>query len=154
MRCYRRTGRCGFTLVEVVVVVMILGILAAIAAPRMLNAADVATDNSVRQTLSVIREAIDSFAAQHPDQLPGQGGDESTFAQDLKPYLRGAEFPKCPVGPAKNNRVRMMAGAGSIVAGIAASKASHSWVYQYETGEFYINCDDATAEGGSTYDQF
>jgi prepilin-type N-terminal cleavage/methylation domain-containing protein len=153
MRVGRENQSFAFTLVEVVVVIMILGILAAIAMPRVLTAADVAADNSAKHTLSVIREAIDSFTAHHPDQLPGADGNESTFTQDLKTYLRGAEFPKCPVGPAKNNRVRMLAGATPIATGIGGTESTYSWVYKVQTGDFHINCND-TAVCGSTYDRF
>ena len=55
----------GFTLVELVVVVMILGIIASIAAPRLLSTSDTALDNSLRQTLGVVRDAIDKFAAEN-----------------------------------------------------------------------------------------
>jgi type II secretory pathway pseudopilin PulG len=127
---------------------MILGIVAAIAAPRVLGAAGAAADNSARQTLSVIREAIDSYAAHHPDELPGADGQESTFINDLRAYLRGAEFPKCQVGPVKNNSVRMTTGVGPI-----ADEATDSWVYKYDTGEFHINSDD-TAKDGTPYNQF
>src|SRR4029077_3807435 len=118
MICRARQRTSGFTLIEMVVVVMIIGILATIAAPRLFDTAGRANDGAVRQSLGVIRNAIDTFAAQHSGALPGADGQETTFKSDLTTCLRGTTFPKCPVGAAKNNVVRMMAGSGAVAASI------------------------------------
>jgi general secretion pathway protein G len=143
----------GFTLIELAVVVMILGILAAMAAPRLFGASNQAVDNGIRQSLSVVRNAIDQYSAEHAGLLPGADGQELTFKTDIAGYLRGQDFPTCPVA-AKNNAVRMMGGSGPITTGMGGTLATHSWVYQFATGEFYINSKEAASDGVTTYDQF
>ncbi len=145
-------ARRGFSLVELVVVVMILGILGAIAAPRLLGTSEQAVDNGVRQTLSVVRAAIDTFAAGNEGDLPGADGQQETFKADLAEYLRGTMFPNCPVDAARNNEVRMM--SGNETPGTGATVGTHSWAYNYETGDFHINSQDVSADDVTTYDQF
>jgi general secretion pathway protein G len=151
MRGHNKNLR-GFTLIELVVVVMILGILAAIAAPRLLGASNQAIDNGVRQSLSVVRNAIDQYTAEHAGVLPGADNVENTFKADIKNYLRGQDFPTCPVA-AKNSAVRMVSGAGPIARDISDA-ANYSWVYQSGTGEFYINSNTPTNDTLTTYDQY
>ena len=145
--------RAGFTLVELVVVVMILGIITAIALPRVLGAADAATDNGLRHTLDVVRTAIDRYMAANEGELPGADGNETTFVSNLAPFLRGAALPICPVGPAENNEVHLFTGNGGTGPEIAATSATKGWLYNYGSGEFYINCADDTADGTTTYDR-
>jgi len=145
-------NRPGFTLVELVVVLMILAILVAIAAPRAFETSRTATDNGVRQTLGVIRSAIDRYAAEHGGALPGADGQEATFLADLKNYLRGSEFPMCPVDAARYNTIHMM--SGNELPGTGGTVGTHSWAYNYETGDFYINSADMSGDKVTTYDKF
>jgi prepilin-type N-terminal cleavage/methylation domain-containing protein len=130
-------NRKGFTLVELVVVVMILGILAAVAAPKLLGTSGTATDNGVRQTLAVVRDAIERYAAENGGDFPGEAdGLEATFKANLAPYLRGT-FPTCPVGDNKDAEVAMSNTTTSPL-GVDAS-ATKGWRYSYKTGDFIVN---------------
>lgn len=55
----------GFTLVELVVVVMILGIIAAIAAPRLLSNAEDAREKAAATVVDNVRRGIDVYYAEH-----------------------------------------------------------------------------------------
>jgi general secretion pathway protein G len=129
----------GFTLIELVVVVMILGILAAVAAPKLLNTSGAATDNGLTQTLSVVRDAIERYAAENGGQLPGQAGTEAGFKTDLEDYLRGP-FPTCPVG-LKDTTVRIQNDQLDLVGEDPPTK---SWAYNRATGEFIVNLSTPT----------
>jgi general secretion pathway protein G len=58
----RRSSK-GFTLIELLVVMAIIGVLLSIAAPRYFNHVEHARDNALRQSLAVMRDAIDKFHA-------------------------------------------------------------------------------------------
>src|SRR5215475_4226324 len=57
----------GFTLVEILIVVIILGILAAIVIPQFTNASNDARNNSVASTLQTLRGQIELYKIQHAD---------------------------------------------------------------------------------------
>jgi prepilin-type N-terminal cleavage/methylation domain-containing protein len=147
----RNKIRSAFTLVELIVVVMILGILAAIAVPRVLGTSAIATDNGVRHTLSVVRSAIERYAAEH-GRLPGADGMETTFLSDISAYLRGGVMPMCPVDASRYNDVYILADGES--PGVNPTVGTHAWAYDHETGDFHVNSADLSSDKATTYDQF
>jgi prepilin-type N-terminal cleavage/methylation domain-containing protein len=142
----------GFTLVELVVVLLILGILASIAAPRAFETSRTATDNGARHSLNVIRSAIETYSAQHNGAFPGADGQADTVKSDLDDYLRGDEFPICTVGSAKNNNIHFL--ADGELPQQAGSALTHSWSYRQETGDFYINSAETSGDGVTPYYNF
>jgi prepilin-type N-terminal cleavage/methylation domain-containing protein len=151
MRLFAK-NRSGFTLVELVVVLLILGILASIAAPRAFETSRTATDNGARHTLNVIRDAIESYAAEYNGAFPGADGQVDTLKSDLDDYLRGDEFPTCTVGAAKNNNVHFLSEAE--LPEHAGNELTHSWSYRRETGDFYINSAEISGDGVTPYYKF
>jgi general secretion pathway protein G len=126
----------GFTLVELVVVVMILGILAAVAAPKLLGTSSAAAENGLRQTLSIVRDAIERYAAENGGDLPGVVNNPQSLKDDLARFLRGP-FPTCPVGPNKNDNIAVVNESDPMT-----PAGSEGWRYSVQTGTFIVNSSE------------
>jgi len=84
----------GFTLVELLVVVLILGALAAIAVPRIIGGATNAKINACKTNVDLVNSQIELYYANEGD-WPAQ---LSTVTSDPNYFPDGA--PECPFGTA------------------------------------------------------
>src|SRR6476646_9691800 len=67
----RTQTRKGFTLIEILIVVIILGILAAIVIPQFTNASKEAKQSILVTMVQSLRSQIALYKLQHNDNLPG-----------------------------------------------------------------------------------
>lgn len=73
----RRSRRGGYSLIELLLVVMIVGVVAAIAIPRMSLGAGGAAEAALKGNLAVLRSAIEAYRRDHGDQPPPTGSRSS-----------------------------------------------------------------------------
>lgn len=141
--------RQAFTLVEILIVVIILGILAAIVIPQFTEASNDARTSALASDLQTVRSQIELFKVQHLEVLPGQGTDAmesqltsktnvagavgTTAAHTFGPYLQ--KFPTNPY----NSLSTVESGTGS------AGGGDYGWYYNTTTGDFAPD-DDAHSD--------
>jgi len=70
----------GFTLVEILIVVIILGILAAIVIPQFTEASNDARESALASDLQTLRSQIELYKIQHLELYPGD--DDGDGAED------------------------------------------------------------------------
>ena len=121
----------AFTLAEVLIMVAILGILAAIVMPTFQDHTTEAKEAAAKDTLRILRNAIELYAAQHDDIPPGYAGGgtgpplESAFFVDL---VRGNYLHKRPKNPFNNLLTVCMIGDSESFP--ATATGQYGWIYQ------------------------
>jgi general secretion pathway protein G len=80
--------RRGFTLIELLVVMAIIATLLTLAVPRYFGSVDKARETTLKQSLSVMRDAIDKFS-----------GDQGRYPQSLAELADRRYLKAVPVDP-------------------------------------------------------
>jgi prepilin-type N-terminal cleavage/methylation domain-containing protein len=87
----KQSNRSGFTLVEIMIVVAIIGLLAAIAIPNFVKARNTAQKNSCIANLKQIDGAKEQWAMENK-KTDGDAIDEA----GVNEYLKNNQAPACP----------------------------------------------------------
>lgn len=85
---WERRFQRGFTMIELLVVMAVLGLLLAIIAPRYMNQVDKAREAALRQNLLSMRESIDKFYA-----------DQARYPKTLEELVQKRYIRQIPVDP-------------------------------------------------------
>lgn len=169
MRNHLSPIRSGFTLIEILIVVIILGILAAVVIPEVTGASTLTRENTMKEEIRFMREEIEAFKYQHTDISPGYANGDSagtptqsdfvnqmTSATDVAfnsvdsgaPNALGPYISQVPVNP-ENSKSTVLVVANDATLPTSAS-GDYGWVYQPSTLTFKSDAT-GTDQNGVSY---
>ena len=145
--------RRAFTLVEILIVVVILGVLAAIVLPQFANASLDARKTNMASQLQTLRSAVELYRLQHRDQTPKllTGGGWTVFTSrttqdgviDNAAGQYGPYLSDVPVNPLTQS-------SAIVEVGSAAAIPAPGWFYDEETGELHgANSEGEQSDSGT-----
>ena len=82
----------GFTLVEMLIVVIVIAILAMVVVPAFKTSTDDARLSTLTTNLSAMRSAVELYYLQHNDTYPGENDDKGEPAQNAAQAKKGFEY--------------------------------------------------------------
>ncbi len=161
----------AFTIVELLIVVSILGIMAAIMVPYFRDHVNNAKENTAKENLRLLRSAIQLYAAQHNDSPPGydQGNKDApnhvafilqlcltsnkssqTSVTRLPGYDFGPYLSTYPRNIFNNNWVILMLGDDENFPQTAPNL--YAYIYKPSTRQIRIDYPGKDSEGVRYYD--
>jgi prepilin-type N-terminal cleavage/methylation domain-containing protein len=155
---WRHHAARAFSIIELVIVVAILGVISAIAMPRLSRAGDASRESSLIANMAILQSAIDRYTAEHGGLSPGHSAPGSVdpsgaaFRSRLEgvtldngtpgaggifgPYLR--QVPANPLNGLRTVRV----------GGAAAGAGTHGWRFDPVTESIESDHIGALVLGG------
>jgi prepilin-type N-terminal cleavage/methylation domain-containing protein len=165
-------NRKAFTLVEILIVVTILGILAAVILPTLGGHTANARESSAKDSLNTMRTQIEFYKMDHdgvpPGYVNGVGAPTATLVLQFTgttmaiglaspnkvpsaPFIYGPYVKKLPKNPYNNLPTIIFVDEATAFAD-AVDGTSSGWLYKKETGEFKINWTGTDSGGIKFYD--
>jgi len=139
-------AKSGFTLVEILIVVVILGILAAIVIPQFTDASTQAKESALASDIQMMRSQLELYKIQHNDNLPdctnqttfeacmlGETDQYGAAGGEFGPYM--SKMPSNPFVSGDGADQILFAASGTC----PSSGGLYGWWMRTDTGEFRAN---------------
>ncbi|MBN1391530.1 MAG: prepilin-type N-terminal cleavage/methylation domain-containing protein [Sedimentisphaerales bacterium] len=146
----------SFTLVEILIVVTILGILAAVIMPSIKDYVQQAKESAAKDNLRILRNAIGLYAAQHggiapgyPDNDPSKNPSRSYLVIHL---IGGKYLNQIPENPFNGFEISHLKIIGNNDPFPDTPTGTASWVYKPATKEIRLDWTGTDSAGVSYYD--
>jgi prepilin-type N-terminal cleavage/methylation domain-containing protein len=162
----------AFTLVEILIVVVLLGVLALVILPMVSGSVISARESAIAQDLHMLRRYVLIYTAQHREVAPGYPNGDRTQAPTEQAFVeqttmasnpsgqtaavgtpgfeRGPYLMKLPVNPLNHkDTVQMLADGDAFP---ADGDDSHGWIYKPATSEVRADCGASDENGKRYYD--
>ncbi len=132
---FRRTDQGGFTLIELVIIIVVLGILAAVAIPKYQDITGEAKEAAGRAALGSLRSGITIFYA---NQAVTTGSADWPLQAELETYgtVMAQGIPANPYQLETNAQDSICTG---ITKGVLVAGGRGGWCYEPGTGEIWMN---------------
>jgi len=150
--------KAAFTLIELMIVVAILGILAAIVLPEFQNQSQLAKEAAAKANLKILREAIERYALDHNGVPPGYPDNDPTKTPNwvyivVQLTTDNKYLTKIPDNPFNNkSRVFMVANNQTINPDGFYGYLANGWVYRPATKDIRLNKPGVDSEGKKYFD--
>lgn len=139
-----RLKQKGFTLIELMIVVAIIGILAAIAIPRFADMLEKSREGSTKGNLGSFKSAASIYYGDHEGIWPVNVTNVNSTAHRFSQYLEVIP-PVKVTGKFDNNVLSAVspayqgAGVAQVITNSVPTDATTGWMYDSTTGNVYVN---------------
>lgn len=137
--------RSAFTLVEILIVVVILGILAAIVIPQFTNASETARASSLASQLQTLRSQLELYNVQHKGHYPSLANfwDQLTKYTDEDGNTNATKTETYKFGPYLQQPSKNPFAASGVSQTAVAADNSGAWQYDEASGKIMAVIDEA-----------
>jgi len=149
--------KTAFTLVEILIVVCILGIIAAIIAPHYSKATQKAKEATSKEILQTLRTTIERYAIEHNGIPPGYEDNDMSNIPDgliVRSHLtiQGRYISKMPKNPFNDSSIiNVITGTETLSEELTGHPVA-GWIYQPETKTIKISKPGVDSEGVKYFD--